>query len=810
MRLLDTIHVITIACALLAATARAEPSPDEWRAQVNAARGDDSLARFYTFDEGEGPVTANRAGVGEGALLMVGYSPYGVYRGDSSSAAPDPSDCPRWTTGRWPWKRAVECGRARWQLCRSLYYGKPAPFTVVAWLRAHEPKEYEYPGGDVLACGSGWGEGWRLFVEKRNWCPDGNACFIIGTPKGTQSVRIGHFPFGSWHLLAAVWDGTEIRLQVDGQSASSPFAGPFTPCPAVKQGEDKVAGLVVGGFTTSRPGALRFDIDELRIHERALSAEELHTLYERFRPQTTDKEQRDAFRKAMALRTKQDEIVFQFPIETGGYFVKGTPIETGVRAPDGLTSTSPLSLRMRVTPKDNEQAVFDETLPLAPSTQGTTAAQLSFTPTSCGLFTVSLSLLDDTKHSVAGKQYPIAVVSTPSENSAPRLVIGTRQTASPQHGARTVGVQWSRIVVEWSRIEPKKNEYRWDDTDRLFDAAAASGLKVLCCPSAFPSWLPLADTKKAPADLESYKRFLQLLGSRYRGVIAAWEIWDAPSGPPAFFFRDGAGPAAYRSIVEAAAAELAHPLFADRLAAGTKGLRGLSFQHSPGAEHPGGIATSALFAQPPRGDTTTRWNTACGCLQAADRMGTFIPDAFDSPVYHERTFSSHGFQGVKAWPYVVLSQQDSAAWTVRELLAEHAAGVNGIFLPSALDEYYPVPNASDGSPSEKGVAIAALLSLLATATSVTELQLEASAPFKAFKVERTGAQAVLAVFAKDNLTVKGSLQGKEPVEGVDWRGNPIAPLAPDASGSIPFSVDAHPLYLFTSASPQFEQPRNTP
>ena len=82
-------------------------------------------------------------------------------------------------------------------------------------------------------------------------------------------------PIGQWKHLVVTWDGTTVRLYVDGiENWSDSHAGSLTP-------NDRT--LVVGARNNTTSGtSYHFDgiIDELRIHERALLADEIQARYD--------------------------------------------------------------------------------------------------------------------------------------------------------------------------------------------------------------------------------------------------------------------------------------------------------------------------------------------------------------------------------------------------------------------------------------------------------------------------------------------------------------------------------------------------
>ncbi|MFZ4777593.1 MAG: LamG domain-containing protein [Terrimicrobiaceae bacterium] len=694
-----------------------------WEARAAKLASDPSVIRFYGFQEGVGDLVANTAGKGEGAMLMVGYSPYGLYRGLPRWPAPLPAECPHWSAGRWPWKHALACGDASPQLVRSHLHATPAgAFTVEAWVRPHPLGEAEWVHGNLLALGTAFGNGWSIAATRDKWCKDGFACFRIGVPAGAVSTPFNPdsatdayvpFTFGSWHHLVAVWDGKAIRLHVDGKIRSAATPGPNPPPPQPKvEPENDIDGLVVGG-------KLRFDIDELVIYDRALSTAEIDDNYAKFLPPA----------EAAAVPAP---IVFEFPKQTGGYFPVGKPITAVVRARPGDTA------KCIVKPRSGGAALFEKESKLEEGTP----AKFAFTPAQCGLFDVDLSVRDTAGEVLQREIFPVGVVSPVHGDAG----LGSRHSGAAQPWAPSLGITWDQVLVDWQRAEPKKGIYDWSLTDQMMETA--SGLKTICCVVGWPSWLGTNT-----ADMGVWRNFLDLLARRYHQNVAAYECrtWDYNSGARTEAFPGSKEDFAKFSL--SAAEALGGPLV-----------------------NQGGLRT-----------------TRFGFRQPAAPMGDFDPGDFDSPIYSKRLQGTGGDRQVKIGPWPLFPARRSAVLQVWKVLESHAAGTDVAVLECPPDEYYPAWNGSDGTPSEQGVALAALTSALAGASSVQEL----SAPeaLRMFRITGPGAKiiTVLGLRNPENLKVRLAAAGK--IKARDWQGNPVGFL-PD---TIP--LNEFPLYLLAKIEP---------
>ena len=783
----------------------ADEIQDVWRNHMKTLTADKSVVRLYTFEEGAGTVVANFAGGKEGALVLPVYSPYGLYRGFPHSPAPESVECPKWTSGRWPWKKALDCGLAERQICRSMFYGTPdGNFTVEAWIRVEEVGEREWVGGDLFGVGIGWGSGWRITAERQHWCPEGNVAFVFGIPNGTVNTRIQYLPFGSWHYIAAVWDGKNIRLHVDDKISTTPCAGPFIPTQKTKEIENDINGLAIGGHLPFREGGLRFDIDEMVIYNRVLSPEEIGGHFKSFKPAETEAAQLEWRKNEIALRDALDQIEFQFPLGSGGYFPLGKPVDASVRMPKSPLLANISSATLTVKSKETGKAIYSKQIPFKEKDGALPSSDFSFTADRCGLFSAVFSVQDEKGKTVMEKEFPLGVTLPVSDDASKKdaFILGVHHSSFPQPEAKAIGATWCRIVLDWGVIEPKKGVFSWEEADRIIDAASASRLKVLCCVTGWPGWVPLEQVKKCiPADMTAYKYFLGMLSQRYRNQISAWEIWNAPDGPPHFKFRENA--AGYGSVVEAAS-EVIRKESPDSLIIGAgfspfaaKLLDVVYCQVSPGP-----VASNKIAPVPGSADHPV-WNTASAALQPAARMGELSPDEFGK-TYTGRVVDAGEFKAVMSWPYFVFSGRGAAVRQVRQIIMEQAAGTRAVFLASGVNEYYPSWNTSDGTPSEKGIAIAAMMAMLSGSKSVTAVELGANLHVSAYLISKEGSKSVTVLWANKKIHVAGLFPEKGDVQAFDLIGNPVV-LKSNANGETDFWLDESPIYVLTSSKVQFSE-----
>lgn len=116
------------------------------------------------------------------------------------------------------------------------------------------------------------------------------------------------------------------------------------------------------------------------------------------------------------------------------------------------------------------------------------------------------------------------------------------------------GVQWLRIDVGWTMIEPREGQYdlAWGVplVESVVDQARARGMKVMVQFWRTPSWANGGRGETAPpTDPADYANALGWLVGRMKGRVAAWQVWNEPNLDSYF---TGADPTRYVSLLKPA------------------------------------------------------------------------------------------------------------------------------------------------------------------------------------------------------------------------------------------------------------------
>lgn len=109
--------------------------------------------------------------------------------------------------------------------------------------------------------------------------------------------------------------------------------------------------------------------------------------------------------------------------------------------------------------------------------------------------------------------------------------------------AASINLEWTRLMVfshvkqifAWSDIEKRPGEWDFFRADQLVDEIEAKGLKLIVRLTETPEW---AHTKPAdatgyvdspPDDYADYANYCGTIAERYKGRIAAYQIWNEPN-----------------------------------------------------------------------------------------------------------------------------------------------------------------------------------------------------------------------------------------------------------------------------------------
>lgn len=139
----------------------------------------------------------------------------------------------------------------------------------------------------------------------------------------------------------------------------------------------------------------------------------------------------------------------------------------------------------------------------------------------------------------ASTPFPGGGIATTPANPAASLQVGVNvylYTSNQKTIDQTMewlndlGVRWVRLPLYWDMVEPQKGKRTWTEIDHAVDTLDKAGIKIMFNPIHSPSWASI-DPKRPglPRNLADFTDFLRDAASRYKGKVAAYEIWNEPN-----------------------------------------------------------------------------------------------------------------------------------------------------------------------------------------------------------------------------------------------------------------------------------------
>jgi hypothetical protein len=148
-----------------------------------------------------------------------------------------------------------------------------------------------------------------------------------------------------------------------------------------------------------------------------------------------------------------------------------------------------------------------------------------------------------------------ALAETTSPAATDQVAVGVIvDTTNPRslQLAHEAGFSHAKMIVQWSRLEPKRGQYTFaqsdqNDLDNVIRAAAAEDLKLVLRVDGAPDW---AGGKPASASPDAVEAFYAAMAAHAKGVVTAYEILNEPNLP--FEWGGSPSPSGYAAFLKAA------------------------------------------------------------------------------------------------------------------------------------------------------------------------------------------------------------------------------------------------------------------
>lgn len=100
----------------------------------------------------------------------------------------------------------------------------------------------------------------------------------------------------------------------------------------------------------------------------------------------------------------------------------------------------------------------------------------------------------------------------------------------PLEWARGLGVGWVKQQVMWHTVEHGPDNFDWRQLDRIVEGCHGFGFKLLLGVIHAPDWTRAVELETGPPiDYAEFGRFMEQMAARYRGRVAAYELWNEPN-----------------------------------------------------------------------------------------------------------------------------------------------------------------------------------------------------------------------------------------------------------------------------------------
>ena len=256
-----------------------------------------------------------------------------------------------------------------------------------------------------------------------------------------------------------------------------------------------------------------------------------------------------------------------------------------------------------------------------------------------------------------------------------------------------------RRDFRWSELEPARGSFTFDATDALVDEANARGVRLL---GLLAYGTPWANAKTVggrdtfpPTDPADFAAYARTVAMRYRGKVAAWEIWNEPNNGFRFWEPSLSGdPAAFAKLLTRAHAAVAEvspetpvllggTVFTPQLIEGAIPWLEEAYAASPDLAKSfeiEGIHTYALY--PP---------------QRAPELGEGADPPLEAKIQmHSWLLAQHGGAGKPMWitelgwpVYGEVDREGQARLTTRATILAAHAGAGAIFWYTLRDGPHP-------------------------------------------------------------------------------------------------------------------------
>ena len=163
-----------------------------------------------------------------------------------------------------------------------------------------------------------------------------------------------------------------------------------------------------------------------------------------------------------------------------------------------------------------------------------------------GVYYVSVRLSGWLRPALTLTQRIVVLSSTPAASVPGKFGVNedlgwdNPEDTQPELGLmRAAGIEWLRLPIRWSWVEPQPGVTTWGFNDRVVEQASGAGLHLLAVLGSTPGWASGVEQSQAPAGAHAdayaprrtsdFARYVYQTVTHYHGRISAYEILNEPN-----------------------------------------------------------------------------------------------------------------------------------------------------------------------------------------------------------------------------------------------------------------------------------------
>lgn len=363
---------------------------------------------------------------------------------------------------------------------------------------------------------------------------------------------------------------------------------------------------------------------------------------------------------------------------------------------------------------------------------------------------------------------------------------------------KELGAAWERCDFWWSRLEPEPGQYQFADYDFAVEQYGRLGvnlLAILCYSSAWYGRPPDTDEERG-----RYADWVAAMVARYKGKVAAWEIWNEPN--ISMFWQPQPNVEDYAAMLKEAyrAAKRADPrcVIVGAVTAGT-GLNFIERLFELGCgDFMDVISVHPYQGHPPEQIMPERLEA----LKAL--MGRYH---FRKPIW----ITEVGFQ-TKPAEHGVVTEREQADWLVRTNVLALAAGVEKVFWFNLQDwsETWGLIR-TDWSEKDSYWAYRMMTRMLGRGELLRRLSAPEGCWMFAFRAPRAGDRAVIVAWRTspaDDETVVSVPTGGSRVLARGATGERVEGQA--TNDRVTFALSSSPVFIYRVPTAELDRVRVSP